>query len=146
MARPMSQERIDEIVKRHRPRGWRVAQSRHRYIWDSAECCKKKRIIRVPTLKDDESIFLFLHEIGHIVRGHFERKLPHHIEEFEAELFAVHIFRAENLPVTKYIRECIRERLRFWIEVDTKKGVPIKRHIARWANHKVKSRGRKSSR
>lgn len=140
----LSQERIDEIVKRHRPRGWRVAQSRHRWKWDSAACCNKKRILYVPTLKCDESLFLYLHEVGHIVRKHFARKLPHHVEEFEAELYAVHIFRAENIPVTKFIRQLIRARLCSWITSDAKKGVPIQRHIARWANHKVKTRGRSS--
>jgi len=146
MARAMSPERINDLVKRHRPRGWRVAQSKHRYKWDSAACCNVKRILYVPTLKDDESLFLFFHEVGHVLKKHFSRNLPHHVEEFEAELYAVHLFRAENIPVTKYIRQCIRERLCSWIESDRKKGVPIQRHIARWANHKVKKRGRSSDR
>ena len=150
MARVLTQERINEIVKRHRPRGWRVAQSEHRWKWNSAASCNIKRILYVPTLKPDhrtdESLFLYFHEVGHVVKKHFERKLPHHQEEFEAELFAVHIFKVEGIPLTKYIRDTIRERLCSWIGSDIKKGIPVERHIARWANHKVKSSGRKRRR
>jgi hypothetical protein len=142
----LAQERIDDLVKRHRPRGWRVAQSKHRWKWDSAACCNVKRILYVPTLKCDESLFLYFHEVGHVIKKHFDRKPAHHIEEFEAELYAVHIFRSEGIPVTKYIRDGIRERLCSWIVSDAKKGIPIQRHIARWANHKVKTRGRNAGR
>ncbi len=149
MPRKLTQERINEIVKRHRPRGWRVAQSHHRWKWNSAASCNIKRVLYVPTLKtnhkSDESLFLYLHEVGHVVKGHFGRKLAHHREEFEAEMFAVHIFRVEGIPITKYIRDTIRERLCDWIASDIKRGIEIERHIARWANHKVKTRGRKSS-
>lgn len=149
MSRRLSQEKIDEIVKRYRPRGWRVAQSEHRWRWNSAESDNAKRTLYVPTLRaghrSDESLFLYLHEVGHVVKKHFERELTHHREEFEAELFAVHIFRVEGIPVTKYIRETIRERLRGWIASDMKKDIPIERHIDRWVNQKAKSRGRRAS-
>lgn len=137
MARKLTQERINEIVKRYRPRGWRVLQSRHRWHWNSAASCTIKRTIYVPTLKDDDSLFLYLHEVGHVVKKHFELKPPHHREEFEAELYAIHIFRVEGLPITKYIRDTMRERLCSWITSDIKKNIPIQRHIARWAKRRM---------
>lgn len=143
MSRVLTLERINEIVKRHRPRGWRVAQSKRRWDWSSASANWEKRTLYVPTLKDDDSLFLYLHEVGHIVRRHFHLDLPAHREEFEAEHFAVHVFRTEGIPVTKLIVSDARARLCSHIEADIKKGVPIQRHIARWANHKGKCRGRK---
>ena len=51
MARKLSQARIDELVKRHRPIGWRVRQSEHRWTWSSATTSYKKRTMYVPTLE-----------------------------------------------------------------------------------------------
>lgn len=141
---PLAQERIDEIVKRHRPRGWRIAQSKLRWTWSSARAEWKRRVLFVPTLKDDDSLFLYLHEVGHIVRRHWDVDLPKHREEFEAEHFAIHVFKTEGIPITKLIISDVKYRLREHIASDKKLGVPIERHIARWVNRKVKNCGRKS--
>ena len=135
MSRQLSQERINEVVKRHRPRGWRVRQSQHRWEWESAEADDTKRILSVPTLKDDDSLFLYLHEVGHVKQDHFKLKLAKHREEFEAERFALHIFRNEGIPVTKAIMKAVRMRLCGWIDYDIRRGVKIQHHIARWAKH-----------
>jgi hypothetical protein len=141
---PLAQGRINEIVKRHRPRGWRVAQSRYRWDWSSAQADPNKRTLYVPTLKDDDSLFLYLHEVGHIVRRHWNVNLSKHREEFEAEHFAIHVFKTEGIPITNIIIRDVKYRLREHIKADRKRGVPIERHIARWVNRKVKNCGRKS--
>ena len=143
MSRRLSQERINEIVKRYRPRGWRVRQSKYRWAWESAEADDgtkdgvrvRPRTISVPTLKDDDSLFLYLHECGHVHQGHFKLGLPKHREEFEAERYALHVFRNEGIPVTKAIMKAVRARLRGWIDYDIKRGVKVQHHIARWALH-----------
>jgi hypothetical protein len=144
MARVLTQERIDEIVKRYRPRGYTIKPTHHRWQWDTAEVCNKKRVIACPTLKDDESLFLFIHEVGHVTLGHFKHKLPRHKEEFEAERFALHVFRAEGIPVTKYIMNLVRLRLQGHIDYDLKRNIPILPHVARWARHRC-YRGRSTS-
>jgi hypothetical protein len=140
----LTQERINEIVKRHRPRGWKVKQSAYRWKWSSADTHRTKRVngivqlvklIEVPTINDDDSLFIYLHEVGHVVQGHFALKLPRHREEFEAERFALHVFRNEGIPVTKYIMKKVRYRLCQHIKYDIKHGNPIQHHIARWAKH-----------
>lgn len=143
MPRKLTQERINEIVKRYRPRGWRVAQSRHRWTWSSAKAEPNKRVLYVPTLDDDDSLFIYLHECGHVVLKHFDNDLPAHREEFEAERFAVHVFRTEGLPVTKLILSDLRARLCTHIKADIKRGVTIQRHIARWAKQRC-PRGRRA--
>lgn len=133
--RKLTQERINEIVKRHKPRGWRVRQSSHRWTWESAEADNAERTLSVPTIICDVSLFLYLHECGHVHQGHFRIKLPRHREEFEAERYALHVFRTEGIPVTKDIMKGVRSRLCGHINYDIKRGVPIQRHIARWAKH-----------
>jgi hypothetical protein len=148
MSRVLTQERINEIVKRHRPRGWQVHQSAHRWRWESADAHDTRKIngkvvsthlLEVPTLKDDDSLFLYLHEVGHVVQGHFKLKLPRHREEFEAERFALHVFRNEGIPVTRHIMKALRARLCGSIQYDIKRGIPIQHHIARWAKHNGRS-------
>ena len=131
----LTPERIREIVKRYRPKGWRVRESKHRWKWSSALASWERRTLYVPTLIDDDSLFLFLHEVGHVRSQHFHINLPHHREEFEAERFAVHIFRTEGIPVTKLILSDLRGRLCVAIERDIAKKIPIQPHIARWAKH-----------
>jgi hypothetical protein len=128
-------ERINEIVKRHRPRGWRVRQSRHRWEWSSARANSRTRTLSVPTLDDADSLFLYLHECGHVHQDHFKLTLPRHREEFEAERYALHVFRNEGIPVTKTILEDARVRVRKHIDFDIEHDVPIQPHIARWAKH-----------
>ncbi len=137
MARKLTQSRIDELVKRHRPRGWRVQQSMKRWVSSSATTDYNKRMIYAPTLMDDDALFIFIHECGHIVLRHWHQVpyLAKHHEEFEAERYAIHIFRTENIPITKSIMADVRERLCWHIDNDIRRGVPIKRHIARWAKH-----------
>lgn len=154
MPRKLSQERIDEIVKRYRPRGWSIRESEHRWYWESAEADNgmrkgvrvKPRVIACPTLRDADSLFLFLHEVGHVRLGHFKLKLVRHREEFEAERFAIHVFRCEGIPVTKNIRTRIRERLRQHIKYDIEHNVPIQHHIARYAHKKCPRNERRASR
>lgn len=50
----------------------------------------EEKSIRVPVIKDIESIYIILHEIGHIVLNHISAsKKPLYLEEMEAELFAL---------------------------------------------------------
>lgn len=135
MTARLTKERIHDIVKRHRPRGWRIAESEHRWRWCSAEADDTKRILRVPTLKDDESLFLYLHEVGHVLQRHFTLRppLPHHREEFEAERYAMYVFRTEGIKVTRTILEGARSRVNAAIERDERRGVKIQRQVLLWA-------------
>jgi hypothetical protein len=146
MPKALTKERINEIVKRYRPRGWKIVESKQRWEWSSAAVWSGNRTIYAPSLIDDDSLFLYLHEVGHVRLGHFDIDIPKHREEFAAECFAFHAFRAEGIPITKLIAEDAKTRIRIWIGRDTKKGIPIQHHIARWAKKKRRCRGSKSSR
>lgn len=142
MKAPLTRDRINDIVKRYRPKGWRIAESHHRWKWSSAEADDTKHVLRVPTLQDAESLFLYLHEVGHVLQRHFTIRpaLPHHREEFEAEKFAMMVFRNEGIAVDRDILEAARVRVRGAIERDERRGVKISFYVARWANRQAKEK------
>jgi len=131
----LTQERINGVVHRHRPKGWRVRESKHRYAVSSAEAHYEKRTLYVPTICDKNSLFIFLHECGHVVSRHFHLDLTAHREEFEAERYAIHVFRNEGIPLPRSVLDEARSRIRGIINQDIRKGIRIQPHIARWAKH-----------
>lgn len=129
----LTHQQIGDIVKRHRPRGWRVRESKHRYTVQSALVNPVTRTLYVPSLIDESALFLFLHECGHVRHRHFEIAQPSHREEFEAEQYAVHIFKTEGIQLPRVVLSDARERVRRWIARDEKHDVPIQAHVRRWA-------------
>lgn len=80
----------------------------------------------------------FLHECAHIATGDWRAEsYVVHESEYRAEITAIAWWRAEgnSVPVEyldeakEYLRECIAD--------DRAAGIPIKRHIERWANSKT---------
>lgn len=53
-----------------------------------------ERRIKIPIITDIESVYVILHEIGHVVLGHgTESNKPLYLEELEAELYALNILK-----------------------------------------------------
>lgn len=134
MSKPFTTEMIPALVKRYRPRGWTVQESRHRWTWTSAEANHVRRTIYVPTLNDLDALQLFLHECGHIILKHWDHDQPKHKEEFEAEKFSLGILRNEGISVPKQNVLDAKVRVRGWISHDEARLISIKPHIRRWAN------------
>lgn len=123
----LTPEKIADIVRRYRPRGFRVAQSRHRSKVMSGLCDLENRILRVPLLRDVESLAVFLHECAHIHLGHFKRDIPHYEEEWEAERYSFLILRAEGIFVPSVVRRAMEYRI--YLAHDT---AGIARPMIRW--------------
>mgnify|MGYP000849746228 FL=1 len=135
MANP-SAAKIKAIIKRHKPKGVRVR-------WYEAQTTAprelkgrawyQRRAILSPRVKCRFTLYIFLHECGHFRAGHPAIELPMHLEEYEAERWAINVMRAEGLHVPRpmlleakrYVRECIAH--------DRGKGLQIKPHVKRWA-------------
>lgn len=124
---------FEEIVRRYKPRGWKVvyrapvsAVAEALSIHDA----KGKRIICPPVI-DRETLYLYLHECGHVHLGHFSMELDTPREEYEAERWAINTMRAEGIPVPRACLEKARSRVRLWI---TRSG-SAETHVRRWAKH-----------
>ncbi len=54
--------------------------------------------IKIPIITDIESVYIILHEVGHIVKKHSDsQNKPTYLQETEAELFALSKFRKWNI-------------------------------------------------
>lgn len=77
--------------------------------------CEEKKI-KIPIIKDIESIYVILHEIGHIAKKHIGNSKPTYLQETEAELFALAKCRKWNIH--KYFPgdyELIKSRAQIYI-------------------------------
>lgn len=153
----------DDIIKRHRPRGWKVYHSKRRT--DIALEAKRKddlgqkreglincavadfgnKTIRAPRVQCEYTLHILLHEYAHVHLGHGafpddSEKLPLHKQEYEADEWAMTIMKLEGVPVTKSIRVSSRRYVDHCITKDIKKGLPIHTHIARKAKVKLKEK------
>lgn len=131
-------EQIEDIMRRYRPRGWRVYESEHRRKHGGSGVCYSapRRLIVTPLVGDAWDLHTYLHECGHVHRGHFRRTIPHHREEFEAEMFGLHVLRAEGVPLPRGVWRESRKRVETAIAVDLvrKEPPPIYPPAQRWAD------------
>jgi hypothetical protein len=113
--------RIRDIARRRKPRGWRIVerQPRHGAL---GMATRANRIIYVPPLKSLASLFIYLHEVAHVVNRHLHgipvhEEFPHDWEyEFEAERWAIDALRAEGFSVPRAFQKAARENVRHRIE------------------------------
>jgi len=140
----------EEIVKRHRPKGWRIRYSKtfdKRAAEYKVELQTKKRlgnsfpdlahsmtftdnskVITIPRIIDEFTLQIALHEFGHVALGHLRDnppKLASHKEEWEAERWSINVMRTEGIAITKEITRSMRRYLRRLVKQDTAKGKPI---------------------
>ena len=130
----LTRGRIAQLVKRYRPRGWSIKEShRHR---TGGLVDGETRTITVPRLETVWGLHIFFHEIGHIYRDHFKRmSMCRHQEEYEAEIYALHLMRAEGIHIPAHIIKSCRENVRLRCQEDAAKFLRINCKIARWARY-----------
>jgi len=124
---------IKTIVRKYRPKGWRVRESKRRSKSQSGLAVWKTKTLLVPVLEDGPSLFVFLHECGHVRLGHGTVPRPRHQEEYEAEKFAIHAMKVEGLSISPGVLN--HAKINVWnrIAEDEAKGIKISKHILRWA-------------
>lgn len=99
--------RIRDVVRRHRPDGWRIRERPALHGCDGqAEPCR--RTIFCLPLIDTDALFVFLHETAHVRFGHVypgratvEDLDSTWLQEFEAEDYAIRTMRAEGFTVSR---------------------------------------------
>jgi len=132
--------RFAEVAKRYRPAKTVVLFRKDKQFIPAHAVIHADgtRELYVPSPVCRESLFIYLHECGHMHLGHCKPtyKEPLWKQEWEAEQWAIAAMRRERLPVPRsmitraklYIKECI--------EVDHKKGrsLPSAR-IMKWCGY-----------
>ena len=129
-ARRAAAIRFAEIAARHTPADVYVAYRRR-----LTGCAwARSRRISVPRPVTRRALHVYLHEVAHVVLGHFHDK-PVYVQEYEAEQWAFAVMRAEGVPIPRastrrakaYVAQTIMR------EIQTP-GMAIHLQAARFAN------------
>ena len=131
------QDLIDAIMHRHRPRGWRVRQSRRKTAEadrDDVHETGERRVIRVPHVRCLFTLLVYLHECGHVHRGHWSDRadLPAHVEEWEAEIYALHSAAAEGLTVPRWMVRSGQKYVLSHLHKDADNGISADPRVLKW--------------
>lgn len=117
-----SKARLQEIARRHKPRGWRLSPTGiHPYFGDGfltlAHVNWSTRTLVHPEIIDRHSLLIYLHECGHVHHKHHKDTDHHAVEhEWEAENYAWAAMRAAGLSVPRWAVKSLRVYLRNIIE------------------------------
>jgi hypothetical protein len=141
----------NEILKRHKPKGWRVYHSARRL--ENALACKamdekqkerpfgagnlavadpEQKTVRGPIVVCEYTLHIILHEFAHVALGHWGKGASFlHKEEFEADRLAMEWMRLDGIRVTPAIKYSSKRYVRDCIARDEASGVEIAAHIRR---------------
>lgn len=119
--------------------GWEHLEQPQRIFYNTALSLhdESSRIIFTPPIRDAKALFVFLHECGHVRLGHFEERLPRHVEEYQAEKFAIFAMGLEGIPVAKEWVADAKYLVRRFVAEDIRRGIPICGRVARWCGAKL---------
>lgn len=104
------QAKIAAIVKYRTPKGYRVIE--HRDPHGGGKAQDEPKTIYCPPLRDRYALGVFLHEVGHVLLGHFKTDIPTWREEYEAEQWAIKAMQADGVRVPDEIRGAARHNVR----------------------------------
>lgn len=136
MRRRLTPQHYREIVRRHLPPGWCFIERRPPGLL--GDCDYDTRRLRFGPLLTRDDLYVALHEIGH-ARLHSPPRAPNaslHVEEYEAEQYAIGVMRIEGIPVPREHLRLAKENVLWHIERDRKRGWLIDAAICKWATPK----------
>jgi hypothetical protein len=100
-------KRYQHIVKKHKPRGYRLLMRKLNATYGLAQFVRQITIDR--ELPEREALFYFLHECGHVNLRHLkveQQFQPTWLMEYEADQYAIKAMKADGIPIP---RRCISE-------------------------------------
>lgn len=133
--RQLSLERIQEMMNRYLPMGWTIkAPWKSKKHDGEASWAKGRRISLAKYPYDAYSLYVFLHECGHVFMGHCHPSshMPLHLEEYEAERWALMILDIEGIKSPGSIVTSAKRNVRKAIGRDLAKQVAITERVQRW--------------
>ena len=86
-------QRLKRLIKKNN-----IRIQRKKFKTNVGRAWADENIIKIPIISDIESVYVILHEIGHVILRHVEECLkPLYIQELEAEKYALSILRKWNI-------------------------------------------------
>jgi uncharacterized protein YunC (DUF1805 family) len=77
---------------------------------------------------------VFLHEVGHVVCGHFNVDTVEHVKEFEADQFAIMAAKLEGIMVPELWTVDSKSLLKEALRNDILEGVTPERYVLNWVS------------
>ena len=131
------QRRIPAIVRKHKPRGWTVIFSRRGLNNEYGTANFETKTIKCAKIRDVFTLLVFLHECGHVhLRHAMQHDKPEHLQEYEAERYALHSVLAEGFGVSGVHRFAARDQVQEAIARDREAGLIINSVALGWAEGK----------
>lgn len=132
----MHPDRLQDLVQKYLPKGWRVIfHPKLLDKWGShGSCVYLPKRIYLRKLSSHADLFIFFHEVGHVILEHFPRDLEKHVEEYEAETFAIQAFKDCNIHLPAAVVRDAQERVAGWITHDLEQCVSIDPMVAKWVD------------
>lgn len=134
MPKKISHGLVDKMLRTYTPPGWTVIE---RQTAHTSGVASRKKVIITPRIIDAYNLAVFLHEAAH---GwfHFDQDLPEHMEEYEAEKWALKIFKRHGLVADRELRRNMRFNVARAVKRDEKRTPKIKINpkVRRWANYR----------
>jgi hypothetical protein len=126
MSRKYNPARLVAIAKRYKPIGVRVRFKRGKKLGPAHAIILPDGVKEIlsPRPTTREGLFYFLHECAHIVLRHWHVKLPRWQQEYEAEQWAISVFRREGIPVSRESLEQAKIYVGELVEAHMAKGLP----------------------
>lgn len=94
-----------------------------------------RRTMRAPKPDTREGLHLYLHECGHFHLDAWNGS-PDHVIEFEAEMWARGIMKAEGVPLPRRTANEMRDYIRGHCEKDHAAFKSVRKDIARWSKYR----------
>ena len=143
MASQISESVAREIMRSYLPAGWKVDHPKSALIQNlGGQCFFRTRTLHCAPVVDDYTLMTFLHEVGHAVlhRPRFEFG---HVQEFEAEQFAIEAMRKRGLRVTRSMLEHGKKNVLAHVVRDRRNGKPINQRVWKWCDPNAPARDKK---
>jgi hypothetical protein len=70
-------------------------------------------VIRAPEGRTVKQLFVIAHEVGHVVMKHYDSNKPRHVEEYEADKYALAALKRHGVKVPRKLAQHIRQCISF---------------------------------
>lgn len=132
----------EHLVNLYLPDKWKIRHSRATSRDRDGFCSYQLRTIFCAPVTDDYTLAVFLHEVAH-ANMHCKSMAPSHVEEYEAERWAMEILRKHGFRVTREILDNAKDNVWTCFLKDKIKKRKADQRVLKWANPKERAYDRK---
>lgn len=138
MGKKYTPEELQRLFERLVPPGCSVSYKRSLKLRPAHAITtgRRKHKVLVPLIVDELSFAFAVHEVGHVLLGHFDKD-DEVTDEYHAEMFTLSYMREVGAPVTRAVmaevKQNVRDELDLWYRTSDTIAPP---HVRKWCGWK----------